>query len=119
MCHHGSVFYAIGLSEKVRARVEKVERLQMDDVERAMLVRTKIAHTVLIFLAVVIAVPIQGFYPHVGFYILGLLFLAGGITEAFIRSTSPKQTLARARKTFRAWLPGLIVWMGLLTFATI
>jgi hypothetical protein len=91
----------------------------MDDVERALLVRTKTVHTMLVFLGVVLAVPIQGFYGSVGFYIPGLLFLVGGIVEAFVPSASPTQTLARAGKAFGAWLLGLIVWIGLLTFATL
>jgi hypothetical protein len=72
--------YAVGLSERVRTRVEEFGRVELRDAEAAALVRSKAVHVVLL----VVAVPagVWSANADVAFPIAFLTFWLGGVAEA-------------------------------------
>jgi hypothetical protein len=75
--------YAVGLSERVRTRVEKFGRVELHDTEAAALVRSKAVHAVLLVAAVLAAVWSASleFAANLPF----LAFWLGGVAEATTR----------------------------------
>ena len=72
----------VGLSERVRTRVEAFGRVELRDTEAAALVRSKAVHMVLVVatvLAVVSAIRVQMAPP-----VMFLAFWLGGVFEAVI-----------------------------------
>ena len=72
--------YAVGLSERVRTRVEEFGRVQPRDTEAAALARSKAVHVVLLVTTVLVSVWSGGFWT----VILApfLAFWLGGVAEA-------------------------------------
>ena len=82
MCEADNVCYAIGLGEKVRARVEAAGRIELAEHDRAQLVQTKAAFTVALFLAIPIFVAAQPMGTAPTLMSTDLFFLAGGAGAA-------------------------------------
>ena len=94
--------YAVGLSERVRTRVEKFGRVELRDTEAAVLVRSKAVHVVLL-MAAVFAGLLPGVY--VTFLTPLLAFWLGGVAEA---ATTPGTGAAEKIKGTGAAVLGLI-----------
>jgi hypothetical protein len=82
-----NVAYAVGLSERVRTRVEEFGRVELRDTEAAALVRSKVLHVVLIVVAVLVAVWSGAYFGRTTasfatFLIPFLAFWLGGVAEA-------------------------------------
>jgi hypothetical protein len=75
--------YAVGLSERVRTRVDEFGRVELQDMEATALVRSKAVHVVLLVTAVLVGVwsgnADAGFGPFVTVF---LAFWLGGVAEA-------------------------------------
>ena len=111
MCEAANVCYAIGLGEKVRARVEAAGRIELTEHDRAQLVQTKAAFTVALFLAIPIFIAAQPMTTAPTLMSTDLFFLAGGVGAALLAGGSPLEILARTGKAFGAWFLGLIFRM--------
>jgi hypothetical protein len=74
------VAYAVGLSERVRTRVEEFGRVELRDAEAAVLVRSKAVHMALIVAAVLAAV--WSATGAAAVVIVFDAFLLGGVAEA-------------------------------------
>ena len=111
MCEADNVCYAIGLGEKVRARVEAAGRIELAEHDRAQLVQTKAAFTVALFLAIPIFVAAQPMATAPTLMSTDLFFLAGGVGAALLAGGSPLEILAGTGKAFGAWFLGLIFRM--------
>ena len=72
--------YAVGLSERIRTRVEEFGRVQPRDTEAAALVRSKTVHVVLLVVAVLVAVWSGN--GAIVFLAPFLAFWLGGVAEA-------------------------------------
>ena len=72
--------YAVGLSERVRTRVEQFGRVQLRDTEAAALVQSKAVHVVLLVVVVLVGVWSGNFF--VAGMIPYLAFWLGGVAEA-------------------------------------
>ena len=72
--------YAVGLSERVRTRVEEFGRVELRDAEAAALVRSKVAHVVLLVGAVLAGVWSAGI--ETAWLIVFLAFWLGSVVEA-------------------------------------
>ena len=70
-----NVAYAVGLSERVRTRVEEFGRVELRDVEAAALVRSKAVHV-----ALLVGVMLAGVWSADGNVALGIWL--GGVAEA-------------------------------------
>jgi hypothetical protein len=133
LCEIDNIAYVMGLSERVRARVEHMGRAELADVEAAALVRTKTVHVGLIVAAVVVAVWVGGTGgPNVyqgnvkkmlmwKFMALCTLpfapFTIGGAAEAFAPGASNLQTAARVGKALGASMLGFVAF-GFLVVAS-
>jgi hypothetical protein len=73
--------YAVGLSERVRTRVEEFGRVQPRDTEAAALVRSKVVHVVLL-VAAVPTIVWSGTVGVAGLLVPFLVFWLGGLVEA-------------------------------------
>ena len=72
--------YAVGLSERVRTRVEEFGRVELRDAEAAVLVRSKAVHVALVAGAVLAGVWSADF--NTAWLIAFLAFWLGGVAEA-------------------------------------
>ena len=110
--------YAVGLSERVRTRVEEFGRVQLRDTEAAALVRSKVVHVMLVVVAVLVGVWSGA---HVGDGIAALLapFLAfwlGGVAEAVATpGAGAVEKITGVGKATGAALLGFVVFLPLLS----
>jgi hypothetical protein len=74
--------YAVGLSERVRTRVEEFGRVKLRDAEAVALVRSRAVHVVLLVVVVLVGVWSGNFF--VAGMIPYLAFWLGGVAEAVI-----------------------------------
>ena len=58
LCDIDNIAFVLGLSERVRARVEDAGRVELSEVEAAALVRTKSVHVGLIVCCLLVAVSV-------------------------------------------------------------
>ena len=72
--------YAVGLSERVRIRVEEFGRVELQDAEAAALVRSKVMHVAL--LAGAVLAGVWSANSKAAIYIVSLAFWLGGVAEA-------------------------------------
>ena len=72
--------YAVGLSERVRTRVEEFGRVELRDTEATALVRSKVVHVVMLVAAVIAGVWSANFLFALMFPFLA--FWMGGVVEA-------------------------------------
>jgi hypothetical protein len=77
-----NVAYAVGLSERVRTRVEEFGRVELRDAEAAALVRSKAVHVALIVGAVLATVWSADGGTAANTIWPGLAFWLGGVAEA-------------------------------------
>ena len=78
--------YAVGLSERVRTRVEKFGRVELHDTEAAALVWSKAVHVTLLVVAVPAAVWSGNLLGWKVLFIVFLAFWLGGVAEAVAAS---------------------------------
>eukprot|EP01052_Picozoa_sp_SAG31_P004825 SAG31_NODE_204_length_20414_cov_19.143392_17_plen_110_part_00 len=93
--------YALGLNERVRARVEKAGRVELDDEALKSLALTKSVHLVLIVAFILATIALTMFEAM---FIPGTAFLVGGLIEA-CRLPEGKRC-KQAAKTIGASLAG-------------
>jgi hypothetical protein len=74
-----NVAYAVGLSERVRTRVEEFGRVELRGAEAAALVRSKVVHVVLLVVAVPTAVWSDSIL--IAWFLSFLAFWLGGVAE--------------------------------------
>jgi hypothetical protein len=77
---NAAYMYAVGLSERVRTRVEEFGRVELRDAEAAALVRSKAVHVALLVGAVLAAVWVADYW--VAFLTGFLAVWLGGVAEA-------------------------------------
>ena len=80
--------YAVGLSERVRTRVEEFGRVELRDIEAMALVQSKAVHVVL--LVVVVPAAVWSGHGVVAFLVPYLAFWLGGMAS---RRRSPRPAL--------------------------
>ena len=113
-----NLLFAVLLPERMRARIEEAGRTELNDVEALALARTKTVHTTLALLAVLSIVTIGGAIGNAigesGFWaaticVPFLVFLAGGVVEAFGTERTLGESSKEIAKTTGAWLLGAVV----------
>ena len=93
--------YTLGLSERVRARVEKAGRVELDDSAAKALAFTKSVHLGLIVVFILVAIALTMFEAAP---IPGTAFLVGGLIEAGTMPTGER--CKQAAKTLGAAVAG-------------
>jgi hypothetical protein len=107
-----NVAYAVGLSERVRTRVEEFGRVQLRDTEAAALVRSKAVHMVLLVTAVLAMVWSRDL--NRALLVPFFAFWLGGVAEAVAApGTEAAETLQGAGKATGAAVLGF-VWFCIL-----
>jgi hypothetical protein len=106
--------YAVGLSERVRTRVEEFGRVDLRDAEAAALVRSKAVHMVLLVVAVLAAVWLEDILA--AFLIPLLAFWLGGVADAAATpaDAGAAEKIRGAGKATGAALLGLACFMILI-----
>ena len=103
--------YAVGLSERVRTRVEEFGRVELRDIEAMALVQSKAVHVVLLVPAVLAAVSSMFVMPNPLFAFLTpfLAFWLAGVAEAVATpSANAAEKIKGVGKATGAALLGLI-----------
>jgi hypothetical protein len=109
--------YAVGLSERVRTRVEEFGRVELRDAEAAVLVRSRAVHVVLI----VVVVPASiiwsgngfgaGMFPYLAFWL-------GGVVEAVVKpGAGAAEKVKGVAKATGAALLGLVCFFSMVYIA--
>jgi hypothetical protein len=107
LCEVDNIAFALGLSERVRRRVETAGRVDLSDDEADSLAHTKAVHIGLIM----IFVPASLFAAHVtasfaGCFVAMAPVWLGGIAEAFIPGATVGETARRVVETVLQALMG-------------
>ena len=105
LCDIDNIAFNVGLGERVRARVEAVGRVELQDVEATALTRTKVVHVILVVLVVSCSVWTKVFI--LAFYTSFLAFVIGGVAESFVQGAGGKETLKRVATTIAASVAGV------------
>lgn len=122
MCEVDNIAYSLGLSERIRARVEDAARITMTDGEASLIVHMKLVHTSLISAGCVLTVYIAGGTyiaggsDHNGLFeasliVLPCAFWAGAVLELFGRGHTAPQLALGVLKTTGARIISLPVAM--------
>jgi hypothetical protein len=120
LCEVDNIVFTVGLSERVRARVEGAGRVELGHVAVEALVRTKIAHTIGIMLSIG-ALP---FSRHVGWSLVmaPAVFWVGGVVDSFAPKDSGEDGCgvgARICMATGASLLGMVGWGVLLVVCSL
>jgi hypothetical protein len=108
--------YAVGLSERVRTRVEQFGRVQLRDTEAAALVQSKAVHVVLLVAAVPTAVWLGS--HTFGFLPAFVAFWLGGVAEAIgTPDVGTTEKIKGAGKATGAAVLGLVGSLSMVTVA--
>ena len=83
-----NVAYTVGLSERVRTRVEEFGRVELRDVEAVALVRSKVVHVVLLVVAMPAIVFLGSWIAILVTPLPFLTFWLGGVAEAIAKPGS-------------------------------
>eukprot|EP01043_Picozoa_sp_COSAG02_P060381 COSAG02_NODE_7878_length_2806_cov_7.132989_1_plen_486_part_00 len=107
LCDIDNIAFALALGERMRARVEAVAPVEMDDAEACAMARTKVVHLALIVLTVLGAVW-SGTYGSVTSMLPLLTFgPLGGVAQVVVLGASVVETAKRVGKVLGASLLGL------------
>ena len=110
LCEIDDITFALGLSERVRARVEDAGRVELADVEAGALARTKATHVLLIVLFVLFAVWARD--AQMAMLSFPAFFL-GGVAESFVPGATAAETGKRLCKVLLAAVSGFIWWFAM------
>lgn len=98
--------FAIGLSERIRTRVEEFGRVDLSSTQAKALVQSKAAHVCLISSAIVLAVVSQ--HDDTILLLSYLAFWLGGVVEAFALSDKPVEIFRRTAELTGALCLGVV-----------
>lgn len=112
LCEVDNVAFAVGLSERVRTRVETAGHVELDDSEASTLARTKLVHASLIVIGVIAAVGSKAginasFLPLIPFWV-------GEAVELIVPGESLRWNCGRVGKVTAAFVLGNV---GIFTLA--
>jgi hypothetical protein len=98
-----NVAYAVGLSERVRTRVEEFGKVELRDAEAAALVWSKVVHMVLLVATMLVLVWSAKFgillFGHKTFLTAFLAFWLGGVAEAVATPGRRRRAPGRPRRS--------------------
>jgi hypothetical protein len=117
LCEVDNAAYAMGLGDRVRARVEHVGRVELGGLEAAALVRTKVAHIGAITMYGLGMVWLQN--RMLGVALAYVPFWIGGVAEALVVTSGGADTAKRVCKVTGAALLGPVVLLMLLASAAL
>ena len=119
--------FAVGLSERLRSRVETAGRVELSDAEASALVRTKVVHITLIgfWIPFSVSAALSPTYSNVLKTPLQqvatgltdptfMIFLIGGAVESFVPGSTVVATAKRLAITFVDFVVGMIVMVCML-----
>ena len=108
LCEIDNIAYSIGLSERLRAKVEELGRVTLGDAEASALVQTKAVHVFMLVTTTIAAVVWAGF--PVNQLLTFFAFLVGGVAEVFMDGAAAT-VAAKAKavaKVCGTWLIGMV-----------
>eukprot|EP01052_Picozoa_sp_SAG31_P014036 SAG31_NODE_860_length_11431_cov_8.068920_7_plen_127_part_00 len=126
MCEVDNLMYAIGLQERVRARVEKEGRIYLEDVDTVAINRMKFCYGAVV-LAAVFGGIIYGAFLKEGmqvgedktFLSSFTCFFVGNIAEAAIEpKATTKERLLGILVAVACWTAGFVVFRGMFAFTS-
>jgi hypothetical protein len=100
LCEVDNIAFMLGLSERVRRRVETAGRVDLGDKEADALARTKVVHIGLIMVCVPASLWAAHFTASFGacFVAVAAIWI-GGLVEAFVPGATPGETARRVGET--------------------
>ena len=116
MCEIDNVAYSVGLSERVKTRIEQFGRVELGADEVARLVWSKATHVGLIVLAVLASVSSRSYGLTFAFSYFA--FWIGAVVEAVGPGCLKEGTAATVAQTTGSCLLGIVMFALMMFFAT-
>jgi hypothetical protein len=111
-----NIVYFIGLSERVRSRIEDAGRVRLTDAEVVALVRMKVVHVGFFVLTILGSVWAVRAFGKIGWQFLPIAGPAlGGLAEAFVVPGATAGVIAKRVATHAAkWFGGMLFMMAVM-----